>query len=340
MNDHPLDHTISEFLHRKGGNSHTHLLHLGDKEVFLSSDNNVMMMYADMLNRRLVLGDPIGDEACSDRALDEFLHRCEKEGIKPVFYQTSKRFGRSCEERGLHLFQWGEEAIVDLKTFHMNGKAWLKLRSRRNKFERAGYRLDVQKPPHSSALLASMKRISDRWLGGRNDKGFSVGRFSIDYANRHMAALLYDAEDNVTAFATVVEYQQNDHRCLAIDLMRHLPQAPHGTMDMLFVSIFLWGQERGFERCSLGVAPLVNNSGHFSLKLASKILSKSYNFAGLREFKNKFQPVWEPKLIATSGRFTFPYELILLGLLIHQRTSSAASDQRLQPESAPTFETS
>ena len=41
-----------------------------------------------------------------------------------------------------------------------------------------------------------------------------------------------------------------------------------------------------------------------------------YNFQGLREYKDKFDPVWEPKFLASPGGFRLPVILTNLATLI------------------------
>ena len=79
-------------------------------------------------------------------------------------------------------------------------------------------------------------------------------------------------------------------------------------MEFLFTRLFVTLQEQNFDVLSLGVAPL---SGLRTEPLCSrwhwlgaqiwKHGDRFYNFKGLRTFKSKFNPVWEPRYLAASG---------------------------------------
>jgi phosphatidylglycerol lysyltransferase len=92
------------------------------------------------------------------------------------------------------------------------------------------------------------------------------------------------------------------------DLMRHLPDAPNGTMDFLFTKLLLHFQSQGFERFGLGMAPLSGMAEHPLApgwhrigRLLFAHGENFYNFQGLRAFKEKFEPDWEARYLAAPG---------------------------------------
>ncbi|MBZ5798285.1 phosphatidylglycerol lysyltransferase domain-containing protein, partial [Burkholderia contaminans] len=77
-------------------------------------------------------------------------------------------------------------------------------------------------------LIEEMRHISDIWLDGRKEKGYSLGWFKESYLQLAPIALLRDSEGKVIAFATMAPAY--DHgQTVSIDLMRHLPDTPNGT---------------------------------------------------------------------------------------------------------------
>jgi phosphatidylglycerol lysyltransferase len=110
---------------------------------------------------------------------------------------------------------------------------------------------------------------------------------------------------------------------LSVDLMRYSPAAPVGVMQYLLTELMLWGRAQGYQSFALGVAPL---SGLESRALAP-LWSRAgafmyqhgehfYNFQGLREFKEKFDPVWEPRYLASPGGLALPRILTNVATLI------------------------
>jgi phosphatidylglycerol lysyltransferase len=105
--------------------------------------------------------------------------------------------------------------------------------------------------------------------------------------------------------------------------MRFRPSAPSGVMDFLFVHLLLWGRDQGFSAFALGMAPLAGlRSGPFAStwhRLASLVYrwgEHFYNFQGLRQYKDKFGPVWRSRYLVCPGGRAVPGVLADLASLI------------------------
>jgi phosphatidylglycerol lysyltransferase len=105
--------------------------------------------------------------------------------------------------------------------------------------------------------------------------------------------------------------------------MRHLPAAPPGVMDFLFTEILRWGREAGYRWFNFGMAPLAGLEARDLAPLWSKVGSfmyahgdPLYHFSGLRAYKEKFNPVWEPRYVAVPGGFSVPRVLPDIAILI------------------------
>jgi phosphatidylglycerol lysyltransferase len=164
-------------------------------------------------------------------------------------------------------------------------------------------------------LLPRLREISDEWLSEKNtrEKRFSLGWFSPDYLARTPIALVRH-EDRIVAFANL--WAPDPRHELSVDLMRYAIEAPSGVMDFLFIEILNWGRAQGYQWCDLGMAPLAGLERHRLAPLWSRMGAivfdhgeQLYNFQGLRSFKDKFDPIWEPRYLAAPGG------LALAGLL-------------------------
>ena len=110
----------------------------------------------------------------------------------------------------------------------------------------------------------------------------------------------------MVAFASLMTTEIKEEA--SVDLMRHLPDAPRGTMDFLFARLMLYFQDQGFKRFCLGMAPLSGMAEHPlapAWHRVGRLLfahgENFYNFQGLRSFKEKFDPVWEPRYLTAAG---------------------------------------
>lgn len=316
-----MDKIIS-FLTANGGNHISHLILLQDKDVYWAQEQKVLIVYKKIGNKLVVLGDPIGEETLIHAAIKEFNEYSESKGLKPVFYQINPQNMHYYHETGFRFLKLGEEGTVNLDNFSLEGKQGAKLRTRVNKFTRNAFTFSVIQPPYSQELLSELRQISDSWLGNQKEKGFSVVSFSEEYVSCFPIALLSDPNGRIIAFATLAtDYKDS----ITIDLMRKTTDAPHGTMDVLFIHIFKWAKERGYHSCSLGMAPLSNVGECKHSFISEKLIRMAYhhgnslyNFKGLKEFKSKFACGWEPKYLAYK-KTILPLVLLQLVLLINSQ---------------------
>jgi phosphatidylglycerol lysyltransferase len=105
--------------------------------------------------------------------------------------------------------------------------------------------------------------------------------------------------------------------------MRHSSDMPKGAMDYLFAQLMLWGRAEGYRWFSLGMAPLSGVDHHPLAPLWDKLGAllfrhgeHFYNFRGLRAFKDKFSPVWEPRYVATQGGVATAFALAHVAALV------------------------
>lgn len=313
---------ITEHIQKFEGNVLTHLIFLHDKYIFWNSKRNVLFQYQTFADKMVVLGDPIGEKSEFPNAIEELLRTADIYGYTPVFYEISNEQLTSLHDLGYDFFKLGEEAFVDLHHFSLNGKRMKGLRATKNKFERENYVFEILQPPHSTELLNTLRDISNEWLNGRTEKGFSLGFFDKDYLNRTELGVLKDPSSTIIGFTNIMPVYDQD-RTISIDLMRYKQDAPSGTMDFIFLSLFHWAKEQGYKQFNLGMAPL-SNVGHsrysfFSEKIAAQIFLHGhvfYHFQGLRQFKEKYEVTWKPKYLAFRKRSLLPITVAQVTLLI------------------------
>lgn len=128
-------------------------------------------------------------------------------------------------------------------------------------------------------------------------------------------------EGRIVGFANI--WACGGRQELSVDLMRHRPDAPPGVMDFLFTELMLWGAREGYGRFSLGMAPLAGLEAHPLAPLWHRVGTlvyrhgeHFYNFQGLRAFKEKFDPQWQPWYLAGPGGIALPGVLLDVAALI------------------------
>lgn len=323
------------FLENEQGNLLTHVLFTGDKNFFWASNDRVLFPYSIIRNKLVVLGDPIGKKELISEAIQECQRFADLYDLSVVFYQVSPHYLPIYHENGYRFFKLGEEALVSLDSFTLSGKRNTSLRSVKNRFNREGFHFEVVQPPHDSRLMERLRLISQKWLRGKKEKGFSLGWFEDSYLQLSPVALLLDPEDELIAFASIAPGY--DHGVtISVDLMRHQPETPNGTMDYLFICLLEWAKDEGYQYFNLGMAPLSSvgqaQAAIREEKLAHLVFKHGgywYGFEGLRKYKEKFSPIWEPRYLAHPRSVSLPILMVELVRLIARRPKKAQNQKTI-----------
>ncbi len=296
--------------------SDANLALLGDKQFLLSPGGDAFLMYSTCGNSWIVMGDPVGNPEAFADLLWQFCECVDLHGGRAVFYEVSPAVLPHMIELGMQIFKQGEEARVPLADFSLEGPAGRDHRQAIRRVEKTGATFDILPAAHVAHFLPELKAVSDAWLVDKqaHEKGFSLGRFDPAYLQHFDIGVLRLA-GKIVAFANI--WVAPGASELSIDLMRFHPDAPRGSMDYLFVQLMLWGKARGFAWFNLGMAPLSGLENHPLAPLWAKIGhfifmhgENFYNFEGLRFFKEKYQPVWQPVYLACPSGRSLPRALV------------------------------
>jgi phosphatidylglycerol lysyltransferase len=273
-----------------------------DKSYFFSASRRSFLAYRVGAHFALVLADPVGPDEEIQDFIKSFAAHCEEHDWKLAFHQTLPDFLPLYRELKFKKLKIGDEAVVDLSEFSLQGKRMKHLRHYVNQMESLGMRVEHHEPPIPEDLLSRVKEVSDEWLKipGRRERGFTMGAFNDRYIRSSPLFLAVDSGGRVQAFMNIIpSYFPGE---TTIDLMRHRRDAPDGIMDYLFIKFFSFQKEKGFERFNLGMAPMSGfqegeaasaeeRAVHFFLRR----LDFLFSYAGLYQYKKKFATSWEPR---------------------------------------------
>jgi phosphatidylglycerol lysyltransferase len=294
----------------------------GDKGLVFNKKMNAFIMYGIEGRSWVSLGDPVGPEAEWQELFIMFRDMSARHGGLPVFYEVDgSHTGFYCD-LGLALFKFGEQGRVPLKDFSLEGSTRKDLRQTLHHVEKEGFRFEIIPPEGVSTLLPDFKRISNNWLNDKNtkEKGFSLGFFSPEYLTQFPHAVIRN-DEKIVAFANILTGAEKEE--ISVDLMRYGLDAPHGVMEYLFVKLMLQRKQDGYRWLNLGMAPLAGLENDSLAPVWDKIGTfifkhgeHFYNFQGLRQYKQKFNPVWQPKYIALPGGLALPRVIMDIATLI------------------------
>lgn len=299
-----------------------HLALLRDKSILVSAKGDGFLMYGIAGRSWVSMGDPVGPPAARAELAWRFREMADLYGGWTVFYQADRVNLPLYLDLGLSLIKIGEEARVPLADFSLAGQARKGLRYTRNMVEKEGCAFEIVPREGVAALLTELKAVSDAWLEAKHarEKRFSLGFFDEEYLLQCPVALVR-REGRIVAFANVWEGALRDE--LSVDLMRYSPDAPTSVMEYLYIMLMLWGREQGYPWFNLGMAPFSGLETHFLAptwtRLGAMLYTHGgqlYNFQGLRRFKDKFDPVWEAKYLASPGGAAVPAILANIASLV------------------------
>jgi phosphatidylglycerol lysyltransferase len=292
--------------------TYAHLALLGDKALLFSAAQRAFLMYSVAGRSWVALGDPIGPSEEAAELIWRFRELCDRQGGWTVFYQVQAKHLPLYLDLGLTLLQLGEEARVPLPSFALAGDLYGWVRQAR-RLERGGCRFEVVPAPGVAALLPELQRISNAWLAATHtpEKRFARGCFRADYLSWCPVALVRQ-KGEIVAFANVWQAAAKEE--LAVDLMRHLPEAPPGVLDYLLSQLMLWGKREGYQWFDLGMVPLSGEQRHMPAVLWGRLGTLAFrhgaqfsDFQALRQYVARFAPCWEPRYLAFPGGVALPH---------------------------------
>ncbi len=295
---------------------------LGDKKFLFDDERRAFIMYAVQGRSWIAMGNPVGLRDSWKDLVWSFRELCDRYNGWPVFYNVEKTSLDLYVELGMTFLKLGEEAIVDIQNFSLEGPAHKGLRYTHNKLQKLNCDFSIVTQQEVPSILPTLREISDKWLEQKKtrEKKFSLGFFNPQYLSQTPVAVVKQ-NGLIIAFANIWPGAQKKE--MSVDLMRFLPDAPDGIMDYLFTELLLWGKQQEYGSFNFGMVPL---SGFEDKPLATfwtrtgvyifRHGEHFYNFQGLRQYKDKFHPQWHPKYLAGPKGLMLPRILANVASLI------------------------
>ena len=302
--------------------AYAHLALLGDKSLVWNATRSAFVMYAIHGRTWVMLHDPVASGADVPQLLRSFLDRVDDYDGVPVAYEIRPEYLHHYADEGLTFVKIGEEAIVPLQDFSLHGGGRKGLRTTLSRLEREGLHFRILDGAEHECRIGELRQVSDEWLAHKDaaEKGFSLGFFDEEYLRRCPIAVL-ERKGRIEAFANVLIGRPGEE--VSVDLMRYRLSAPPSVMEGLLVHVIQWGSQSGYSRFNLGMAPLAGVAPSRGPSLWGALAryvyehgEELYNFQGLRAFKQKFSPVWEPRYLAYPGGFALARALADVSALI------------------------
>jgi phosphatidylglycerol lysyltransferase len=273
-----------------------------DKSLFFADRRDCFLAYRVGAGYAIVLGDPVGPEEAIEGCVQQFAALCREYDWELAFHQALPDFLPIYARLGFRRLKVGDDAIIDLTRFGLEGREGKEFRQTVHHVEREGVRLVSFEPPIPEEVLLQLESVSSEWLRipGRRERRFTLGLFDRDYVRATPVLAAADAAGKILAFVNLIpSYRPGE---ATIDLMRRRDEGAHGLMDYLMIRTLLACRERGFARFNFGMAPMSGfqereeatpeeRAVHFFFQR----LNFLFSYHGLRAYKAKFAHAWEPR---------------------------------------------
>lgn len=279
----------------------------GDKSFYFNADETGFIAYKTTLGFAVVLEGPVcaNDRDIMIDLIRSFERYCRIQGMKVTYYRVDTAQLGLYQAMGKKNFLIGEEAIVDVTNFSLQGKKRKSLRNAVNTIERKGYCAHLYRAPLSEDLIAKLRHVSDSWLIDmkRSERVFSQGMFDESKVGNSDVITLEDKHGKILSFLNIIpNYAPKE---ATYDLIRKINTAPGGNMDVLLLRFIEYCREKGYEMLNMGLAPLSgfdSKKGVIGTTIHFLYSKHKYfrNTRGLREFKEKYDPLWMQKYIVYS----------------------------------------
>jgi phosphatidylglycerol lysyltransferase len=278
-----------------------------DKTFFISGELDAFVSFRASNGFAIVLGEPVCDEEDKVATIKEFESFCRRQGLKPVFYRVDEDSIPTFNRLNKSKMMIGQEAIVDVAAFTLEGKDKKSLRNGINSLHKKGFSLTIHKAPQEEAFLKRLKVVSDDWLNSFDvdETVFSQGMFDEHELQQQDIIAVTDEAGNIKSFLNIIpDYAEDD---CTYDLIRKTADAPGASMDALIIKLIEYAKENKKRYINLGLAPMTGitkpeNPAEQFLKLVSR--TKWFrHYESLREFKEKYATIWENKYLVFDNDF-------------------------------------
>ncbi|WP_425550097.1 phosphatidylglycerol lysyltransferase domain-containing protein [Actinomycetospora chlora] len=280
-----------------------------DKAVVFSPSGKAAVAYRVVAGVALASGDPLGDLEAWPGAIGEFLDTCRRYGWVAAVLGCSEAGARVwAREGGLDALELGDEAVVDVATFSLQGRSMRTVRQAVSRVRRAGYETSVRRLRDvPDEELVALRELVASWRGSPAERGFSMAlsRALDGDADPDAVIVVATAEGSTRGLLQFVPWGEDG---LSLDLMVRDPAVPdNGLNELLIADLLAACRGLGVDRVSLNFAVFRSalergekiGAGPVARLWARllRIASRWWQIDTLYRFNARFGPVWVPRFL-------------------------------------------
>lgn len=237
---HPSADTLAPFMLRR------------DKAYVFSRDGRAVLGYRVLFGVAVVGGDPVGAPGSLADAVNEFVRLCERSGWRPAVLGMRDELTPLWHRHGLRTVGIGDEVILDVTRFSLDGREMRNVRQAVQRTYNAGVTTTVVREDElSPELRAELADVSAQWLNGSRERGFSMILDEL-LTGAHPDCVLVIARDG----DHVVGFQRYAPAgpALSLDSMRRDRHGPNGLNERMIVDLVAYARVHNVQTVSLNFA--------------------------------------------------------------------------------------
>jgi phosphatidylglycerol lysyltransferase len=278
-----------------------------DKLIYFGNDGKSFVSFKVASDYAIVLETPVCEkDEDIPLIVTAFDAYCLRNGLKTLYYRVDEKHLRYFERLNKKSIFIGQEGLVDLETFTLEGGEKKPTRNALHKVQACGYTCKIYEPPIKEGLIQKLKAVSDEWLIAfdKSEIAFTQGVWNAKAIKNQVLFVVENDEEKVAAFANIIPDYASDEG--TYDLIRKTLDAPGGVLDTIMVNMIEYFKKNKKKYLNLGMTPLSGitagkNFKERTIRFAYENLKQFDHFKGLRFFKEKYACMWNNKYLIFSN---------------------------------------
>ena len=278
-----------------------------DKSVMWAANKKAGIAYRVQGGVMLASGDPFGEYSLWPDAIDAFLAEAKLYAWTPAVMGASDRGGEVwVEHAGMTAFEIGDEAIIKVKDFTLEGRPMANVRQMVNRIKRKGYSAYSTKwADLDPKIRIELRGLAKKWRYGAPERGFSMSmdRFGEDIDGETIITIAM-LGDEIKGLLYFVPWANDG---ISLDRMQRERGTDPGVNELLIVQSVEWARENKIEEISLNFAAfrsLFERAEKISAGPVTRgsrnlirFFSNFFQVESLYRFNAKFNPEWQTRYL-------------------------------------------
>lgn len=276
-----------------------------DKSYFFSEDEQAFLAYTVIAGVAVVSGDPIGDPDSVEQLLTAFVRHAHERDWRIAILGAGTRYLDLYKAKGFGAIYHGDEGVIDVGGFSLEGRSIRKVRQSVHRLGRAGYTVQILFARDlGPELRQELESVAEEWRNGEPLRGFTMEFDSFFALDGDDALFVVGRDENRRIAGFLHLAVSRPAHALSLSSMPRRRETPNGLNEWLVVETVAWARQHGFQRVSMNFAPFASLLGSTELTRAQRLqcevlrrMKGTFQFDNLSSFNRKFFPSWERRYV-------------------------------------------